>query len=284
MTRYAKPVTGKKEAEEASTWSSLKQTIVHSSSETLKKKKKKHKKLKDSVVCDPKIAGSVPLKIADNQTVVVKKLKKKRNKNKLVADAIKTEANKTLNKTTSNNSSKLGKGTLKFSKLDPEVKRKQRAEVHRNRRAARDPCFVCRSKRHKASNCPKGDGKGIGTCFKCASTEHTSSACPRKDIKGFPHAKCFICNETGHLSRACPDNPRGLYPNGGCCKECGSVEHFAKDCPTKAKQKQNQNIKLKSIKSAKCNVEDDDMMDLNDFIKVKKETKPPSHQPKVVKF
>lgn len=48
---------------------------------------------------------------------------------------------------------------------------------------------------------------------------------------GFPHAQCFVCGEKGHLSRACPDNPRGLYPNGGSCKMCGSVEHFLKDCP-----------------------------------------------------
>lgn len=289
MTRYAKPVTGKKEAEEASSWSTLKQTIAHSSSsiDMQKKKKKRQKKLKDTVVSNPDMSSSsivVSNPSSDNQTEVVKKLKKKRNKNKLVTDAIKSESNNTLNKTSTKNPSKQGKGTLKFSKLDPEVKRQQRAEVHRNRRAARDPCFVCRSKRHKASNCPKGNDKGIGTCFKCASTEHTSSACPRKDIKGFPHAKCFICNETGHLSRACPDNPRGLYPNGGCCKECGSVEHFAKDCPTKVKQKQNQSIKLKSLKSAKCNVEDEDMMDLSDFINVKKDVKPQSHQPKVVKF
>ena len=287
MTRYAKPVVGKKQAEEASSWSALKQTVVVSGSEKPKKKKKKLKNLKENVIQKGAVDQLAcqtqdPLQSEDK---IVKKMKKKRNKQKLVTDAIKSESQNMQQKLPhSQKSSKLGKGSLKFSKIDPEVKKKQRAEVHRNRRAARDPCFVCRSKRHKASNCPKGDDKGIGICFKCASTEHTSGACPRKDIQGFPHAKCFICNETGHLSRACPDNPRGLYPNGGCCKECGSVEHFAKDCPTKARQKQNRNIKLKSFKSAKCNVEEDDMMDLNEFIKVKKDVRPQLHQPKVVKF
>ena len=47
----------------------------------------------------------------------------------------------------------------------------------------------------------------------------------------FPYAKCFICKEIGHLSKQCPDNPRGLYPNGGCCKWCSSVEHYKRDCP-----------------------------------------------------
>ena len=52
----------------------------------------------------------------------------------------------------------------------------------------------------------------------------------------YPYAKCFICGEQGHLSNQCPDNPRGLYPNGGCCGTCGSVELFKKDCPELQKE------------------------------------------------
>lgn len=293
MTRYAKPVIGKKQAEEASSWSALKQTVVGTEQEKVKRKKKKLKKIKENV--DSVVSHGIAVEKISSQginsvlseDIVVKKLKKKKkSKQKVVEDAIKLESKPKFDQThNSQSQGKLGKGKRKFSMIDPETKRKQRAEVHRNRRAAKDPCFVCRSRRHKATNCPKGDGKGIGMCFKCASTEHTSSTCPRRDIQGFPHAKCFICNETGHLSRACPDNPRGLYPNGGCCKECGSVEHFAKDCPTKAKKRQSHNVKLRTLKSAKSNVEDDDMMDLDQFMKVKKESKPPEPQkPKVVKF
>ena len=292
MTRYAKPVIGKKQAEEASSWSALKQTVVDSNTEKPKKKKKKLKNLKnvvEKVTVGPTVQQSHSAPQSEDS--VIKKLKKKRNKQKLVTDAIKSELENTPkivapNKVTRPQmSSKQGKGSLKFSQMDQEAKKRSRADVHRNRRAAMDPCFVCRSTRHKASHCPKGYDKGIGICFKCASTEHTSSVCPRRDIEGFPHAKCFICSETGHLSRACPDNPRGLYPNGGCCKECGSVEHFAKDCQTKVKQRESRTIKLKSITSSKSNVEEDDMMDLNEYVEIKKpDPKPQIHKPKVVKF
>merc|ERR1712058_217833 len=46
-------------------------------------------------------------------------------------------------------------------------------------------------------------------------------------------AVCFICKQEGHLAKACPDNPKGLYPNGGGCVFCGSVEHLKRDCPRK---------------------------------------------------
>ena len=158
-------------------------------------------------------------------------------------------------KPTNHNNKKLGKGSFKFSLLSSEEKRNQRRDVRRTRRGKKAPCFVCRSSKHKASNCPNAEG--IGICFKCASTEHTTTDCPKKySIEGFPHAVCFVCKEKGHLSSKCPDNPRGLYPNGGCCKVCGSVEHFAKNCPQK--QQKSRTIKLQTI--SKNSIEDDGLI------------------------
>ena len=294
MTRYTKAVTGKKTSEDASTWSSLKQTIDTAATKP-KHKKEKKKKLKES----PPQSGDVKPRPANDdvkymsvshEDAVLKKLKKKKNKQRIVDDAIKSEAEAAAKTNTAppayKQPAKLGKGNQRFSTMEPAAKRESRADVHKNRRGAMNPCYVCRSTRHKASDCPKGSEKGVGMCFKCASTQHTSATCNRRDIEGFPHAKCFICNETGHLSKMCPDNPRGLYPNGGCCKECGAVEHFAKDCPGKLKQQQSRTIKLKSMASAKCNVEDNNMMDFaeeEEFVEVKK-SKPQPHRPKVVKF
>lgn len=74
-----------------------------------------------------------------------------------------------------------------------------------------------------------------GICYKCGSTEHRLQQCT---VKGdsFAYATCFICGKQGHWSRLCPENPNGLYPNGGCCNECGSVQHFKRDCPTLMKK------------------------------------------------
>lgn len=93
-------------------------------------------------------------------------------------------------------------------------------------------CFKCRQTGHDMATCPKVDmtEEGSGICFKCGSTEHSLNQCRMKG-EMLAYAKCFICKENGHLAKQCPDNPRGLYPNGGCCRECGSVEHYRKDCP-----------------------------------------------------
>jgi len=124
------------------------------------------------------------------------------------------------------------KAVAKFKNKRSENRRLKRVR----RREASKVCFHCRVPGHGMSDCPvlKEDyEQGADICFKCGSTEHAAKVCSAKMEPGqeFAFAKCFVCGETGHLSNACPDNPRGLYPNGGCCGICGSVEHFKKDCP-----------------------------------------------------
>lgn len=51
-----------------------------------------------------------------------------------------------------------------------------------------------------------------------------------------PFASCFICDGKGHLASQCSKNERGVYPRGGECKICHSVEHLAKDCPTRSEK------------------------------------------------
>ncbi len=98
-------------------------------------------------------------------------------------------------------------------------------------------------------------GVGGNICYKCGSTEHRIQACPK--LKAFlpvggakkntkidfgklgelPYANCYVCNKSGHLASYCPESTKGLYPQGGSCRECGSVHHFVSDCPEKEKAK-----------------------------------------------
>lgn len=93
------------------------------------------------------------------------------------------------------------------------------------------------------------DGKSTTHCFKCGDTNHTSRECVSK-LKGadaYKFAVCFICKEVGHLAKSCPDNPKGLYPKGGGCKLCGSVEHLKADCVRKVEKDKRQEVTLNTI-------------------------------------
>ncbi|KAJ1816775.1 hypothetical protein LPJ60_005165, partial [Coemansia sp. RSA 2675] len=89
---------------------------------------------------------------------------------------------------------------------------------------------------HSVKNCPKAEtGTAVDVCYHCGSADHTTKVCPTPS-KTFSFATCFVCGGQGHLSSACQKNDKGLYPNGGGCKYCGSTLHLMKDCkPTKNK-------------------------------------------------
>ena len=93
------------------------------------------------------------------------------------------------------------------------------------------------------------DGITKTHCFKCGEDSHTSKDCVSK-LKGadaYRFAVCFICKEVGHLAKSCSDNPKGLYPKGGGCKFCGSVEHLKADCTRKAQKDKRQEVTLNTI-------------------------------------
>ncbi|KNC96370.1 uncharacterized protein SPPG_08271 [Spizellomyces punctatus DAOM BR117] len=132
---------------------------------------------------------------------------------------------------------KRGKGKVAedgLSKYEREaLRRRTRREAMREKKMV---CYLCRSMGHSIKFCPKAteqDKQAVsGICYKCGSTAHKSSECKKMvDPKNpYPFAHCFVCDQQGHLASLCPKNERGLYPNGGGCKYCGSVRHLARDC------------------------------------------------------
>lgn len=106
-------------------------------------------------------------------------------------------------------------------------------------------CFHCRKSGHALSECPEiidSHEKANNVCYKCGSTEHTAYNCRVSHGNQFRFAECFICKEQGHIAKQCPDNPRGLYPKGGACNECGDVTHLKKDCPQLIEKKEEMTV------------------------------------------
>ncbi len=93
-------------------------------------------------------------------------------------------------------------------------------------------CYGCRKSGHSVKKCPSASATNKTICYRCGSFAHRLEACPEKPDpqQSLPYALCFYCNQKGHLSGQCSQNEKGLYPNGGGCKYCGSVRHYAHQC------------------------------------------------------
>ena len=68
------------------------------------------------------------------------------------------------------------------------------------------------------------------------------------------------------LIQACPDNPKGLYPKGGGCVFCGSVEHLKRDCPRKVEKDMAQGVRVGTITN---DLEEEPMMHVGKVKKIK---------------
>jgi len=146
--------------------------------------------------------------------------------------------------------SKLEKEKVTPSEIKEVLKRERRRAEKYLAKSKKNVCFQCREPGHVLNDCPQikmSQNKGkMGNCFKCGSNEHTSKNCESK-LKGgdaYRFAECFVCKQTGHLAKACPDNPKGLYPKGGGCRFCGSVEHLKSECPRKSQKDARSEVRV----------------------------------------
>jgi len=153
---------------------------------------------------------------------------------------------------------------LTKSELDAAIKKERRIAEKNLARSKKLVCFKCRMPGHMLADCPQAEDldkrPSSGLCFKCGSLEHTSKDCKlkRSGENAYNFASCFICKQEGHLAKACPDNPKGLYPKGGGCIFCGSVEHLKRDCPRKVEKDLKSGVKVAMMSD---NVEDEPSFD-----------------------
>jgi zinc finger CCHC domain-containing protein 9 len=166
--------------------------------------------------------------------------------------------------------------SLGFKKERSEARR-QRRERERN---SGKVCFACRKEGHRIQDCQETDAAGAAVssksnrpgggaasiCYRCGKSDHALKQCRLHPSKGLPFARCFVCKEQGHITSNCPTNSRGVYPSGGCCKICRSVEHLAKDCPLPDEVRLGTVIGLQSIEGSNAiplgGADDDDFHDM----------------------
>jgi len=170
------------------------------------------------------------------------------------------------------------KGTgMPKQELEATMKKERRIAEKSLARSKKLVCFNCREPGHMLADCPNARAEesdlghaASGHCFKCGSLEHTSKDCKSKLKRenAYRFAVCFICKQEGHLAKACPDNPKGLYPKGGGCVFCGSVEHLKRDCPRKVEKDMKQGVRVGMI--GDNNLEDEQVYDTAKMIKKKK--------------
>jgi len=154
--------------------------------------------------------------------------------------------------------------------LEATMKKERRIAEKSLARSKKLVCFNCREPGHMLADCPNAKKEvhpASGLCFKCGSLEHTSKDCKSKLKRenAYRFAVCFICKQEGHLAKTCPDNPKGLYPKGGGCVFCGSVEHLKRDCPRKVEKDLKQGVKIGTMGGS--NLEEEQVFDSARIIK-----------------